>query len=127
MKRNNKLFIIFIGFILLFYTINDDFKLLINTNYNKYSNILETNINYLHNKLIDSSSIITKSTNNKINNNFNSYLVLLITNLSIPYLCYRLKSKIIKTKNKRTYCWISIWVLNTALYNLVLTFCVNMF
>ena len=63
--------------ITLFYIINYDFKLLVNTNYNKYSNILETNINNLHNKLLKKNSIIIDDLNSDINSN--TYLVLLIT------------------------------------------------
>ena len=70
MKKNNKLFLIII-FLLIFYTINDDFKLLINTNYNKYTNILESNIDYLHNKLLNKSSIIDNRINNEIRKNLN--------------------------------------------------------
>ena len=81
MKRNNKLFLIIITFLLIFYTFNDNFKLLINTNYNKYSNILEVNINKLHNKLLDESSIIVNTSKNQINRTISSKsnLVLLLT------------------------------------------------
>ena len=59
----------------------DNFKVLINTNYNKYSNILEVNINRLHNKLIDESNLIINSTTNEIDKTFSSRtnLVMLIT------------------------------------------------
>ena len=66
---------------MIFYTVNDNFKLLVNTNYNKYSNILEVNINRLHNKLIDDSNLIINSTINQIDRTFSSTsnLVMLIT------------------------------------------------
>ena len=81
MKRNNKLFLIIITFLLFFYTFNDNFKVLVNTSYNKYSNILEVNINRLYNKLLNKSSIILNTSKNQINNNVNSKsnLVLLLT------------------------------------------------
>lgn len=81
MKRNNKLFLIIITFLLFFYTFNNNFKVLVNTNYKKYSNILEVNINRLHNKLINESSVIVNISKNEINNtkNSKSNLVLLLT------------------------------------------------
>ena len=33
--RSNKLFLIVLSFLLFYYTFNDNFKVLINTNYNK--------------------------------------------------------------------------------------------
>tara|TARA_R110002073_G_scaffold118510_1_gene257644 strand:- start:1638 stop:2009 length:372 start_codon:yes stop_codon:yes gene_type:complete len=79
--RSNKLFLIVLSFLLFYYTFNDNFKVLINTNYNKYSNILEVNINRLHNKLIDESNLIINSTTNEIDKTFSSRtnLVMLIT------------------------------------------------
>ena len=63
MKLNNYL-IFLLSAILLFYTFNNNFKLFINTNYNKYSNILENRIIELHNKILDNNKNIYNVDNN---------------------------------------------------------------
>ena len=52
----NKIIYIIVLLLIFLYMFNTNIKLLINTNYNKYSNILESNIVKLHNKLLDESN-----------------------------------------------------------------------
>lgn len=68
MKRYSKIFLFIITLIIFLYIFNENFKLLVNTNYNKYTNILEVNINKLHNKLLNQSSSIINSSKNEMNN-----------------------------------------------------------
>ena len=80
----NKYLIISLLIIILFYILDTNFKLFINTNYNKYSNILENKILSLHNKLLDSNKIFNDNNIYNVNNNLifkNKYLneILLIS------------------------------------------------
>lgn len=68
MKLNNYLMGLLL-IILLFYIFNNNFKLFINTNYNKYSNILENKIIKLHNKILDNNENINNKNIYNINNN----------------------------------------------------------
>lgn len=59
----NKYLIPLITILILFYSFNNDFKVIINTNYNKYSNILENRIIELHNKILNNSKNIDNNQN----------------------------------------------------------------
>ena len=78
---NNIIKNILIIFILLVFTyiLNDNFKLNFNTNFNKYSNVLENKI-YKLNDLINKNNIsdITFNTNSFYNIN-NTFIILIIT------------------------------------------------
>ena len=59
----NKYLIPLITILILFYSFNNNFKVIINTNYNKYSNILENRIIELHNKIFNNSKNIDNNEN----------------------------------------------------------------
>ena len=94
----NKYSIILLLIILLFYTFNNNFKLLINTYYNKYSNILENRIIELHNKMLDNNKNIYNSNNNTklynlnlLKNIYINEIILIVIFTSILFLyiyCY---------------------------------------
>lgn len=68
----NKYLIPLITILILFYSFNNDFKVIINTNYNKYSNILENRIIELHNKILNNSKNIDNNQNIINNKNINT-------------------------------------------------------
>lgn len=59
----NKYLIPLLTILILFYSFNNNFKVIINTSYNKYSNFLENRIIKLHNKIINNSKNIDYNIN----------------------------------------------------------------
>lgn len=82
MKLNNYLISLLL-IIILFYTFNNNFKVFINTNYNKYSNILENRIIELHNKMLNSNKNINSNNTSNKEYNLNLFKNIYINEVSL--------------------------------------------
>jgi hypothetical protein len=82
MKLNNYLISVLL-IIILFYTFNNNFKVFINTNYNKYSNILENRIIELHNKMLNSNKNINSNNTSNKEYNLNLFKNIYINEVSL--------------------------------------------